>query len=291
MRIKRVIASATGAAVLAGLGVVATAAPASAAAPPMPSRNNSKTEDVLLVHGYDPVWVAKFDCKDYFKDAIKGLKNANWRGKIRGVAFYKDDWNCDFRIAKGSRDTGLKSLGKSLANKIYKDYTSKGKSVDLVGHSMGGLIIQAALTGVAKKESGFPTKLFVEDVVTLGTPHAGTNFGWAHPYQQTKDMRKDSSLIKWLKSNPQSTQGTDWTAIGSKSDAVVSETSATAGGFKHWVRYDNLTGADDHAALKAVRTGTHKMQYRNSPSSASSWKKRASPIVWAASSLYYHASW
>ncbi|WP_197287836.1 PGAP1-like alpha/beta domain-containing protein [Streptomyces apocyni] len=276
-------------ALTAGAILFGAVAPAQAAS--TPSRNNSKNEDVLLVHGYDPVWAAKFDCKDYFKDVITGLKKANWKGKIRGVAFYKDDWNCDFRISKGSRDTGLKTLGKALANKIYKDYTSKGKSVDLVGHSMGGLIIQAALTGVAKKESGFPKKLFVEDVVTLGTPHAGTNWGWGHSYQQTKDMRKKSSLIKWLRNNPQSTQGTDWTAIGSNSDAIVSETSATAGGFKHWVRYDNLKGVDDHAALKKVRTGTYKMQYRNSPSKASSWKKRNSPVVWTASSLYYHSSW
>ncbi|WP_328873560.1 hypothetical protein OHT76_27680 [Streptomyces sp. NBC_00287] len=276
-------------ALAAGAILFGAVAPA-AASTPMPIQSNSKSEDVLLVHGYDPWWVAKFDCKDYFKDVIKGLKDGNWTGKIRGVAFYKDDWNCDFRISSGDRDTGLKSLGKALANKIYKDYTSKGKSVDLVGHSMGGLIIQAALTGVAKGESGFPTKLFVEDAVTLGAPHAGTNWGWGHSYQQTKDMRKDSSLIKWLKDNPQTTQGTDWTAIGSKSDVIVSETSATAGGFKHWVRYDNLPD-EDHMGLKDVRTGTHNMQYRNSPSNASSWKKRSSPVVWTVSSLYYYTSW
>ncbi|QNP72241.1 hypothetical protein IAG44_24380 [Streptomyces roseirectus] len=279
----------TATAVLTGLGVLATAVPAGAAS--TPARNNSKSEDVLLVHGYDPVWAAKFDCKDYFKDVIKGFKDYKWKGKVRGVAFYKDDWNCDFRIAKGERDRGLKQLGKDLANKIYKDYTSKGKSVDLLGHSMGGLIIQAALTGVAKKESGFPKKLYVEDVVTLGTPHAGTGWGWGHDYQQTKDMRPKSSFLKWLKNNPQSTQATDWTAIGSNSDAIVSETSATAGGFKHWARYDNLPGVDDHAALKAVGTGTHKMQYRNEPGGTSSWKKRGAPVDWATASLYYYTSW
>ncbi|MFV0131787.1 esterase/lipase family protein [Streptomyces sp. HMX87] len=284
----RVVATAA-TAVFAGLGVVATALPAAAAT--TPKGNNSSNEDVLLVHGYDPLWEAKFDCNDYFKDIRKDLKDYRWKGKVRGVAFYKGDWNCDFRIASGDRDTGLKDLGKKLANKIYKDYTAKGKSVDLVGHSMGGLIIRAALTGVAKKEAGFPKKLFVEDVVTLGTPHAGTNWGWGHSYQQTKDMRKNSSLIKWLKNNPQSTQPTDWTAIGSDSDAIVSESSATAGGFKHWVRYDDLPGKDDHAALKSVRTGLHKLKYRNSPSAATGWKTAGSPAPWTTSALFHYTKW
>ncbi|MFJ2591339.1 esterase/lipase family protein, partial [Streptomyces sp. NPDC087538] len=56
-------------------------------------------------------------------------------------------------------------------------YSAKGQTVDLVGHSMGGLIIRAALAGYAKGDPTWPDTLYVEDVVTLGTPHKAAWLG------------------------------------------------------------------------------------------------------------------
>jgi pimeloyl-ACP methyl ester carboxylesterase len=55
------------------------------------------------------------------------------------------------------------SLGKLLANRIAADGREK---VGLVGHSMGGLVARAALTHAAGSR--------VSQLITLGTPHAGS---------------------------------------------------------------------------------------------------------------------
>jgi pimeloyl-ACP methyl ester carboxylesterase len=55
------------------------------------------------------------------------------------------------------------SLGKLLANRIAADGREK---VGLIGHSMGGLVARAALTHAAGSR--------VSQLITLGTPHAGS---------------------------------------------------------------------------------------------------------------------
>ncbi|QQM38215.1 lipase family alpha/beta hydrolase [Streptomyces liliifuscus] len=272
---------------LTALGVMLGAAtPTQAAA--APPRNNSNTEDVLLVHGIDWKGTASYDCKSTWKNAKRELSDRRWKGKVRSVAFYKKDKNCDLRIASGNVNTKIKDLGKALAKKIDSEYTSKGKSVDLVGHSMGGLIIRAAITGVAKADSGFPSKLYVEDVVTLGAPHDGTGSGafcfWA---TQCTDMVKGSNFIEWLRKNPQSSHGTDWTAIASDKDEAVGEDTATGGGVKHWVRYKNLPGDGDHSKLRTVRSGTHKLTYRNLPNAQKSTNTGEAPLDWMVRGLYW----
>ena len=65
-------------------------------------------------------------------------------------------------------------------NYVDSDYTNKGKPVDIVGHSMGGLIARVALLGSAQGWEGFPPKLNVDNVVTLSTPHQGVANPSAH---------------------------------------------------------------------------------------------------------------
>lgn len=272
----------TAAAVMLG-----AAAPAQAAAP---KRNDSKTEAVLLVHGIDWIGEASFDCKSGWKNLKNEFKDHAWKGSVRSVAFYKKDKSCDLRVASAGANDGIEKLGKALANKIYSEYTSKGKSVDLVGHSMGGLVIRDALSGVAKKKSGYPSKLYVEDVVTLGTPHDGTNSSLC-VYTACAQMRKNSSYLKQLKKNPQSAQGTDWTAIASDADEVVGEDTATGGGVRHWVRYKNIPGEKDHSLLRTTRNKTLTLKWRNLPKASTGWRSGDAPLEMAFRALYWQSKW
>jgi alpha-beta hydrolase superfamily lysophospholipase len=55
----------------------------------------------------------------------------------------------------------------ALAVALHREYTSKRQPVDVIGHSMGGLIARLALLGSAQGWAGFPSKFDVDNVVTL----------------------------------------------------------------------------------------------------------------------------
>ena len=70
---------------------------------------------------------------------------------------------------KATNDRPIQDIAADLANYI----DAQGKPVDIVAHSMGGLITRVALLGSAQGWEGFPPKLDVNNVVTLSTPHRG----------------------------------------------------------------------------------------------------------------------
>jgi hypothetical protein len=60
-------------------------------------------------------------------------------------------------------------------------------------------------------------------------------------------MRPGSSLMSWLAANarnPQGSGGSDWTAIGSEDDGIVSATSGVAMAASHRVTYRWYMGID-----------------------------------------------
>ena len=67
--------------------------------------------------------------------------------------------------------------------------------VDVVAHSMGGLIVRFAL---AKQSVGAWPALEVEDVITLGSPHGGVNFASWNGTVQGNQMEPNSFVIGWL---------------------------------------------------------------------------------------------
>jgi len=194
----------------------------------IPAKTNGLTKPVYLIHGYSDLGQG-FNAKGaYWDNAIADfLTDSNpaiLTGKIWTWCYYSNDTNCDL-LSIGDRSKPIKTLGQELAWDIYDRYSRYGTAVDVVGHSMGGLIIRAALTGVQKRESGFPPYLFVEDVATLSTPHRGVLAGYACSVtgapQQCQDMKANSSFMTWLYDNPQGASGTDWTVIGFDDDLVV----------------------------------------------------------------------
>lgn len=279
----------------AGIGVILLAmiglVGVSQAAPSTPARNDGSKEAVYFIHGYDTG--ADTNCRGYWGNALTEMRRWGWTGPQHTVGYYTNDTGCGVNIARSGVDAHIKDLGKKMANEIYNRYSRHGKSVDVVAHSMGGLIIRAALTGTAQREAGFPSYLYVEDVVTLSTPHKGSAwFTRACGSVQCDEMAGGSSFLRWAKNNPQSRQGTDWTLIGSDDDAVVAADSATnISGVGHRVIYRD--GADiSHSNINETVRGTYKQKYWNA--SDRRWHevaRGAAPIKAASNALYSWKKW
>jgi pimeloyl-ACP methyl ester carboxylesterase len=273
-----------------------TAADVQAAAA-KPARNDSLNEPIYFVHGFDKSTNPHANCAADWGPAINKYKASGATGPMITVGYYNSDTNCNVTIGRGGRKTPIKDFGKQLAWDIYNRYSKHGRSVDAVGHSMGGLIIRAALTGTQRKESGFPPYLYVEDVVTLGTPHTGAKplgikacLKWHSDQQQCKDFTAGSGFLRWLAQNPQSAQGTDWTLIGSDDDGIVDEKSATGMDAGHKVIFGQGLG---HSDLMKTVNGAYKIRYWNYYDKA--WKTinsgAASPIVTAKNANYFWWKW
>ncbi|MGK5627936.1 esterase/lipase family protein [Streptomyces sp. URMC 123] len=272
--------------------------------PATPVKTNSKDKPVYLIKGLDP-WPSPtpgVSCRNYWGPLLDALGNEGWatnNGDRRMVGFYAGDHiDCDTRIAEGDQNTAITTLGLKLARHIHDNYSKKGQSVDIVAHSMGGLIARSALTGVQRGLPGYPKYLFVEDVVTISTPHAGSDSAtWCagtvlYSVRQCRQMKPGSGFMRWLgNSAPQGQGGTDWTLIGGYDDAQVSPRSSVDGmhGVKHRVRYESGQGLG-HSTINITLKGTYRQQYDN----GSGWKtvrNGAAPARAAMNALYWSRAW
>ncbi len=197
---------------------------------PADARTDTKSKPVILVHGYN--FTGGTNCSSNWSTVIASLKAQGFTGPFIRVSFYGADTNCDVNLhSYGSfadRDS-WKAIAKALSNYVYTTYTSKGIAVDLVGHSMGGLITRGAVYGAGKGESGFSKPIDVEDSVTLATPHDGAAwYSYLCLWGQCSTLKPGSSDLNWLNQNgnPQGAKGTDWTVTGSSADDVVPLASA-----------------------------------------------------------------
>ncbi|MFD7631847.1 esterase/lipase family protein [Streptomyces sp. NPDC059851] len=174
-------------------------------------------------------------------------------------------------------------------------YSVKGQTVDVVAHSMGGLIVRAALAGYAQGDPTWPKKLLVEDVVTLGTPHKAAWLGaLCLSNLQCQEMYyPNHAFRRWLGPNLQQAQGgTDWTLISSNADFSVSAGNGapTDVGAQHLVRYSERANLD-HAMLRTVRTGVYPLRYTNNGGAWGSLTRGAAPLRAAMNALYWHNRW
>jgi triacylglycerol esterase/lipase EstA (alpha/beta hydrolase family) len=270
--------------------------PVTVAAPPR--RADGKSRPVIFVHGFDRE--ADTNCAAAWRNARTVLKKYRWRARSYTFGYYGRARNCDMH-ARGTTDTRIQTVGAALARRIYKHFTSKGKAVDIVAHSMGGLVAKAAIQGTnkyGKQSRKWPSRLYIEDVVTLGTPHGGIPFGelvdfCAITHEQCSDMRRGSGFLRWVGSRPQSQMGTDYTFVGSTGDDTVSARSATDDySGPHWVRYEKTRGKEiTHSGLRA--TGPKPIRLWNA-----TWRNRdgkphsgkvESPLVHTLAALYRHS--
>ncbi|MBB5870209.1 triacylglycerol esterase/lipase EstA (alpha/beta hydrolase family) [Allocatelliglobosispora scoriae] len=238
-----------------------------AAAVAKPKRANSVNRPIYLVHGYS-VDGKGWDCEGYWWRAKAGLRAGGWKGPIITFGYYANDRNCDVTF-KGTRNTSITRIGEELANAIYKRDTRYGRSADIIAHSMGGLVARAALTGTSQGWPYFPRTLYVEDVVTLSTPHGGVPLiGFcSNNIEQCFEMRRNSPFLRQMDyyPSPQSSIGTDWTLIGADNDYVVPAWSAIAmRNVGHMVVfYKNKAIPVNHQSIHKITSGVFKVRYWN----------------------------
>ncbi|MFP5380312.1 MAG: esterase/lipase family protein, partial [Vicinamibacteria bacterium] len=126
------------------------------------------------------------------------------------------------RDGSHTTNTPIEHLAHHLAWAIHETDSRRGRAVDVVAHSMGGLLIRYALAATERGVKDFPPYLLVEDVVTLGTPHGGARGAWfgfeAAQMQVGSDLLKALERYAW---EPDGRGGTDWTTVGSDDDDAV----------------------------------------------------------------------
>jgi pimeloyl-ACP methyl ester carboxylesterase len=293
---------------IAGLSVVfalALVAPTSGASKP-PNR------PIYFIHGWN--LNADTDCaatwgamtKNFNAWGLKGTRDlANLKaGQIpfHTVAYYHGDKNCNTRIdadgdhskslplpaaplpgpqphreGSSTPNTPIEHLAYHLAWNIYDTYSSRNVPIDVVAHSMGGLIIRYALAATERHVADFPPYLLVEDVVTLGTPHGGSRGHRFAPSLQGSEMDPGSSFIKSLVKfgfNPQGRGGTDWTTAGSDDDTAVAADRAVGTDRDRDPR-DKYIGSQHKVWYTAVNHLEHSDYYKVAT-------KNATAIAWVA---------
>ncbi len=200
-------------------------APATPAANPDPNPDPSESpdEDVLLIHGFSSS--SGHDCDFYWQAQKETLKQINREAIILG--WYKDNTNgCVTIPGTGQFDNNIPTadIAELLRDYIVENYTSNHKSVDIVAHSMGGIVVRKML-------DDWGQDVWVSDVVTLGTPHDGAKAEFVDilcpHWDQCVELQQGNSFMNSLEPNPQSIIPTQWTLIGAANDQVVGYGTAT----------------------------------------------------------------
>jgi pimeloyl-ACP methyl ester carboxylesterase len=141
-------------------------------------------QTVVMVHGYDFSTTAPAggNCALGFyqlADKLRSSSDARAPKDVRFVGYYAGDaQDCTDTLPTnysdipnlGTRDESIADIARRFADWTYASYTSQGRRVDLVGHSMGGLIIRYA---VAYYWDRFVIDdvSYVDDIVTGGAPY------------------------------------------------------------------------------------------------------------------------
>jgi pimeloyl-ACP methyl ester carboxylesterase len=242
----------------------------------VPSASAADTP-ILLVHGYGDHAEGK-DCNgSTWSKALAYYQRAGGRDRdsMTTIGYYTGDRQadghgsgCDVKVASATNATPIQEIAKELANHIDAAYTSKRQPVNIIAHSMGGLITRVALLGSAQGWKGFPhRKLNVDNVVTLSTPHRGVAKPSANDDRQWKQMDAGSGFMTRLHEQGSElgddwANGTDWSLVGSDEDGVVSFQSAIDKNFAgttadqkygYWKQRDGLLV--DHQGVRTLGAG------------------------------------
>ena len=91
----------------------------------------------------------------------------------------------------------LMHLACMMAWYIYDDYTAEGQPVNILAHSMGGLVVRGAMafSGGAHQQPGFPTSpLLADRIVTVASPLGGLEGPEAAIYANTDGSTQVSDM-------------------------------------------------------------------------------------------------
>lgn len=234
---------------------------------PQQKKDTKDTKNtVYFVHGYDAS--GGLNCAEYWGNALDEFNGIGWHGPLRTVGFYADDANCDVTVGRDkqvSTDTRITRIAANFANFVHENNTKNGEPVDIVAHSMGGIIARVALLGSAQGWPGFPQEqIRVGNVVTLGTPHGGLHCDFAPEDCEDDQLREQSpgsELIEILHA-PQNqldqdwSRDTDWHFVGSDEDDIVDGDSGIYEGFYADQKYRYLSGGAEPVTHGAVHNAT-----------------------------------
>ncbi len=124
-------------------------------------------------------------------------------------------WNHVKAVNLRGKFRSIQDFTHILAEEVEQVLAETGsEKVDLVGHSMGGLVIRSYLA-----DSFATTK--VRRVVTLGSPHGGSKLAVLGPGMATKEMIPGSSFLQTLNQDVQIPEGGRFYAIYTIVDNMV----------------------------------------------------------------------
>jgi hypothetical protein len=215
----------------------------------------SKSHTVLLVHGFNAGSIMDCNKSSEFGTLESFLFN-NGFSLVASVGFYNADYDCNEYLAgESSHCTGWYDSGNNdgtvnedirhttclLAWFIWDYWTSHGNSIEVIAHSMGGILIRQAMIDTPYVTQ-FPPYLYISDVATAGSPHQGISSGSAFissidpgiacpgncveiaQMEQTNAMMSNMNSKTWRSGfgrDPQGSGGTDWTTMSSDYDDVL----------------------------------------------------------------------
>jgi len=175
---------------------------------------------------------------------------------VASVGFYNADYDCNEYLAwESSHCTGWYDSGSNdgtvnedirhttclLAWFIWDYYTSHGHTIEVIAHSMGGILIRQAMNDMPYVTQ-FPPYLYISDVATAGSPHQGISSASAFissinpnetcpgncvevsQIEQANAMMSNMNSTTWRNGfgrDPQGSGGTDWTTMTSNNDSVL----------------------------------------------------------------------
>ncbi len=226
------------------------------------STQATSTHYILFIRGLDPYFNRNAynsgsipqACDAYWSSALQFFNARGWGSQLRTIGIYSGQSGCYVNLAnvvpnqsstlsimQGSspftNETSIGALGHRLAWWIYNNYTSKGLTVSLVGHSMGGLVARTAVGGASKRLSGFPPPLLVKGMVLLATPNNGASSSYLGGFTgcttQCAQMNSGSTFLNSLNNswdNGNSGVSYRLNLIGSNDVAVGDVRSGAYGG-------------------------------------------------------------
>jgi triacylglycerol esterase/lipase EstA (alpha/beta hydrolase family) len=179
---------------------------------------------VVFVHGFNHDNCSKpgLNVTAAMSGPMQELTKTGWSGRLDVVSYYACDQGGS-RIGSDTVSTPIETIAAQLANYIYRTYTAHGQAVDIVAHSMGGLVARVAVENTESHVAGFPSSLLVKRVVAFSTPYNGlsastinTVAGLPGTYQASEMLAGSSFLQSLHRAGiADGTGGTDWLTVGS----------------------------------------------------------------------------
>ncbi len=111
-------------------------------------------------------------------------------------------------------DSGAGVVAGAIALKAFLRKHVRGGRIDLIGHSLGGLVSRVYLQMLGGSRR-------VDRCITLGTPHHGTYNAYWVPTRVGRELRPDSALLARIEATRGEAAQTRFTAIVAGSDPLV----------------------------------------------------------------------